>query len=744
MIKGEEAFREAFGIDEREQSKESESLGQKWIREGWKNIEIEKGEDGKIWMTLWIVPELDKAQKDRLYVKEKMPFKMIIDVTEEFGDKKDINTTFRLERNTYDIIRNKQTKGADDLKRIIDDYLNISIKVLGNRDMAQFWHGWASDHRVFRDKVVREKLVKGNKKFGIVADAVGISGGAIFDKEGKFGPDRYAKQIIEFNRMLFDGSEEEWKRDIDMTGHSTGANAIVRAAIMIAKMRNKDDHEFYDKDFAKRFGDNEGEIYENTDKEEKIEGITKKKISRINLYSLSPAYPKESNVFITPLMLGLIYVLKEYKKFKEKPVTGFVLSFFGEATVGKFVRWIIGLDIAEEDKGGVVEAIKMIKNEIERVEREIKSLREINELTDGKEREMRDPVMIISRVITQALNNFYIQEQPEGASEELLEELNRLRDIHTDVVLNSTEEVWGVMQGLRKQKEDIMSDDWELLMKNYNLVEVRSPWDVIVGIRESSSAYRVLTNRVLGKYVNIIKGVLEVYTFDYFDKFKDISGLIEFRDSLIQKGINYSKIGDDLLKRVNRLIEVLGIDNRIKLMPEAVLAYLFGARLPLSFSERTIYGTHYPEGEMEVEVGIDQTAVGLFMSDSEERKKREKYLGVSVGISALLSNLDKEEEKELIVYLWSKIVKTISETGEERRLQSNGRGIGLLSKFYTEIQKDRNKLEGMIKPCKAFFEAYGKMIVAAEKYMGKENGDLGDSAFKSIKQAYSIWQDKHK
>jgi len=250
-----------------------------------KETEARKG----CWLTLYYDPEYSQETLNRLQVKTKMPFEVMLKM--DYVQPEDLRKIFqetetpeRLTALATGIRLKNQTTSQD--KKVLAYLFQKSIQDrMAKASFNFFWHGWASDARVWHAQQEKEKLLKENIELrstgerpvvNIIPDGMGIKGGCRTQKaDGKeiFTPKMYGQQMAEFINLF------GWDRTKDIFGHSMGGIGALWLALEIIN--------------NPQFRTSEG------------------KIPYLKLWLLSPAYPANANVFIQQYLDISLKVLKK-------------------------------------------------------------------------------------------------------------------------------------------------------------------------------------------------------------------------------------------------------------------------------------------------------------------------------------------------------------------------------------------------------------------------------------------------
>jgi len=243
----------------------------------WQEMRVEAVEAGEgCWLTLYYDPEYSPETLDRLQVKEKMPFEVMLKI-DDVGPE-DLRNIFQQPEvpETPTALatgfRLKNQAIGPEQQGLAHLFQKSLRQQMAKASFSFFWHGWACDARVWHTQKEREKLLKENIELrstldkpiiNIIPDGMGIKGGCqaqeINDKIA-FTPRMYGRQMAEFINLF------GWDRVKDVFGHSMGGIGVLWLALEVVN--------------DPRFKTLKGRIPD------------------LRLWLLSPAYPGEANDFI--------------------------------------------------------------------------------------------------------------------------------------------------------------------------------------------------------------------------------------------------------------------------------------------------------------------------------------------------------------------------------------------------------------------------------------------------------------
>ncbi len=241
----------------------------------WKEIRVEKNEDGGAWLSLYYDEDLGPKEKEALKVKEKMPFEVMFELDQDYNHLCQAFGQDSGGKGFYIGSRESGVKEHD--HEIFNQFLASEIeKTLQQSSLSFFWHGWASDPRVWTQTGLKEFLKrnidsrsdtnKNRKVVNIMPSGMNIGGKkdeCWVNQADCFTPRDYGDQMVEFVDRYFG-----WDKQLDFFGHSMGGIGILWAAKNILENA--------------RFR------------------IMADKLPNLRLWSIAPAYPQEANIFITP------------------------------------------------------------------------------------------------------------------------------------------------------------------------------------------------------------------------------------------------------------------------------------------------------------------------------------------------------------------------------------------------------------------------------------------------------------
>jgi len=270
----------------------------------WQSMKIEKADENSFFATLHYEPDYPPDTKEALKIKQQMPFEVMLRLDNSLLQT--ISQTYELDEQTDSKKKTEEpavfkfrNERVNNIKRTVvqDRFFRESLKhIMARADLSFFWHGWASDSRVWLDwqegilkKNILNRSRKGKPVVNIIPCGMGVKGGCLTQEiNGRqcFTPKDYGQQMANFINLF-----GAWDRKIDLFGHSMGGIGALWAALKIVE--------------DSRFRTSQGQMPD------------------LRLWLAAPAYPAEANIFIKnylELLLGFLKATPGFARGVGNPV----------------------------------------------------------------------------------------------------------------------------------------------------------------------------------------------------------------------------------------------------------------------------------------------------------------------------------------------------------------------------------------------------------------------------------------